>query len=307
MTHHTQKRRLLHIKRQKSRRRGRVCSHLGRLSCCSSRVWESCTWFFYQTNSRLYKAGLKRNQACVSDSSHNILQTHIHTCAFIFNAFKEILYYVLCVLNLFYIHFWCLVYILINHAWKNGDSILIANMSKSTDSRKVISVKHVLYLQVNNMLNDTWRVMKDQRICHGLLHLLGFTRFFPLACDTSMISFCLLRLKACTHSVVLKRIITIAWLEAPTMCPVFCLMKTFVDSCRTLCTRWKQYQNVMVLETGHNWLVFNLITSNKNTCFGIGFVEEAAVDGQQGATHDTAIGWGDSCHLYTRDITNISL
>lgn len=50
--------------------------------------------------------------------------------------------------------------------------------------------------------------------------------------------------------------------------------------------------------TGARFLV---ITSDENTCWAIGLVEEAAVDGQQGSTHDATIGWGDSRHLWTRD------
>lgn len=39
--------------------------------------------------------------------------------------------------------------------------------------------------------------------------------FFPLSCNNAIFLFCLLSLKVCAHSVVLKRIVTIARLEAP--------------------------------------------------------------------------------------------
>lgn len=49
-----------------------------------------------------------------------------------------------------------------------------------------------------------------------------------------------------------------------------------------------------------------LVTSNEDTCWTVGLVEEVAVNSEQGATHDTASGGGHSCHLWIRHVANIT-
>lgn len=90
----------------------------------------------------------------------------------------------------------------------------------------------------------------------------------------------------------------------------FCFMETH-SSRRTLCTVWEQYQQ-SCHGFGDKLCPYDffrdssLVTSNEDTRWTVGLVEEVAVNSEQGATHDATSGGGHSRHLWMRHIANIT-
>lgn len=121
---------------------------------------------------------------------------------------------------------------------------------------------------------------------------LSVRKILPFCPATALLLFCLSHLKVFAHSAVLKRIITIAWLEVLWRHATFIVhsLNFLTTISAKLSWHWKQ-------SIGDFCLVSGLITSDNNARWEISFVEEVAMNGQQGSTHDATLARGYFCHL----------